>query len=169
MALAAAILSGCTTTTIGEPEPPSTTAPPVFASDEEALAAAQAAYEEFARVSDAIAKAGGDSEELLRPLVTSAEYERELQSFDGMRAGSLTSVGEITTYAVRLQDADLQTGEVSVYLCLDLSKSRLTNAAGEDVTPSTRIDQQPFVVSFLHKSGKLLVDSHQSWQKDNFC
>src|SRR5690606_919779 len=75
------VLAGCTQPDPMPTPPPTPSAAPVFASDEEALAAAEEAYGKYLETVDAILADGGSNAERLKPLVTSALFEHEREGF----------------------------------------------------------------------------------------
>lgn len=168
ISIASLTLVGCSTTTPEAiPTSSSVEQAPAFASDEEALAAAQAAYAEYLSVSDQIARDGGSNPERLKPLVSGDQYSQEINSFEAYSSGGLRSVGEMTfdTFHKAGQDQS----DISFYLCLDSSQSRVFNELGEDVTPHERVDRWPMYVTFSINKSKLLVASSETWSGQNFC
>lgn len=151
------------------PEPiASESSTPVFASEEEAMAAAEKLYTEYLRVSDAVTS--GDAEPgAIEPFVTAEELEHEQAGFASLAAEGLQLVGATTPYNFGLESADLAAGSVRFYVCLDLSQSRTVDASGADVTATNLVDQQPFLVEAVTQEQALLIDSHESWSGENFC
>jgi hypothetical protein len=74
LTLLAASLGACTWPASIPPPPPPATEAPLFATDEEALEAATAAYAEFLAVSGQILREGGSDPERLKPLVSDEVY-----------------------------------------------------------------------------------------------
>ena len=174
LALAAILLlPGCTgDAPVVLPSPESSTAP-VFATDEEALAAAEAAYGEYLAASNAITRPDGKDPESIVQYVD-AEYAPELvQGFRELRESGRFLVGTPTVDTVELQQYadDLSTpASIVVYLCLDVSQTRVIDADGEDVTPE-RPDRVALEVGFAseERSTTLLLASSESWTGADFC
>jgi hypothetical protein len=138
----AALLSiaGCVPSTAEPAVTPTATASaaaPAFASDEEALAAATAAYAEYLRVSDEIAAAGGQGAEKIIPLVSDSYLELIDAEFANYRDQNLHTTGATSFDSAELQsyaaNAD-GTAEVAVYMCLDVTSVRIIDASSRDVT-----------------------------------
>ncbi|THG28507.1 hypothetical protein [Naasia lichenicola] len=164
------VLVACAPTAEAPTPTASSTAPtPFFASDEEALAAATAAYESYLEVSDQIAADGGADPTALKPLVSVEEYERQEQSFLGFTERGLHAEGSSQVDSERLEQANLVVGNVSIYLCLDVSEVRLMDDAGVDNTPVDRMDRLPLQVAFASEGESLLISQSSVWSGDNFC
>jgi predicted small lipoprotein YifL len=162
-------LSGCGT---GDPIPtlpptPSTT--PVFASEEEALAAAEDAYAAYLEMSALIASDGGESPERIAPYVTANRLEEELSGFESYRELGIRAEGAPTFDVIELQRYDELSpagAEVVIYVCWDAANVRVLNSEGTDVTPSDReVHDVLEVVLIAENSGSpLVIDSDTSWQ-----
>lgn len=147
--IACAIVLGvtaCSPTDADGPEgsaaPPSAAATdePIFASDEEALAAAVEAYEAYVAASARVARSGGEGSESITPLI-GPEFDAVVQDeFAALRESKLRLIGESVHYNERLESFDLE-GEnatVKMLVCRDISGTRLVRTDGEDVTPEGR-------------------------------
>ncbi|PVZ93817.1 hypothetical protein DDQ50_08495 [Amnibacterium flavum] len=167
MLVALASLTACTTTTIGEPEPVATTSAPVFASDEEALAAAEKAYAAYTEMSDLIASEGGVDPERIEHLASGDVLEGVLATFERFRDESLTLKGETTFDSLVLQRQDSL--EVVAYLCLDVTNVDVVNEAGETTVSPDRRDRLPFEVTFEVAGGQLIPANRQLWQSGSKC
>jgi hypothetical protein len=144
------------------------TSEPVFESEGEALAAAEKLYDEYVSVSDAVAT-GSASVDELRALVTESGMESELEGQKYLLDNGLSLTGRSIPYGFEGQTVDLVEGNVSFYVCLDISDSRVFDVTGADVTPSDQIAKQPFLVQAITDDDKLRIDSHQPWSGENFC
>ncbi|GGI45967.1 hypothetical protein BCL57_001472 [Agromyces flavus] len=180
--LAALLLAGATLASLAacapaEPEPTSSLPvesaadEPIFASDEEALAAAVAAYEAYLDVEQSIT--GSDQSELdsIRE-VTTAQYAEELvEQYSSIRESSLRMVGRGKIDAARLaeQRTDGDATHVSIYACSDISGVRIVDSSGSDVTPE-RKERVPVQISFEQQGASpLLVAGSSTWSGDDFC
>ena len=170
--LGALSLTGCAP----EPTPRAseTTAPtdaPVFASDEEALAAATEAFAAYQAMSSQIAQEGGIDPERMREYAIGAALEAEIESLNGLAAGGLRGVGALGFDSATLQEADLGTGRIETYLCLDVSGADVVNGEGVSTVPADRTLRLPLQVGFtlVSDSDHLLVETSESWSGTNFC
>lgn len=160
-------LAGCSAQEPATQPTTSTEVKPLFSSDEEALAAAEAAYANYLQVSDQIARDGGANPERLTSILSQSQYQIEKASFDGYVSKQIHSSGEMRFDSIHLSNS----GEdgVSVYLCLDSSQSRVLDSSNIDVTPSERVDRWPLLVSFQNVDGKLIISGSETWTGKNFC
>jgi hypothetical protein len=174
-AAVALALGGC----VQPPSPviPTSTpsAAPVFASDAAALAAAKKAYVAYLAVSDAVANDGGMNPERLSPVVTKAWLSTEVASYVTFAKSGDRFTGQsgYTTFSLQKSETvgdDL--ADVTAYICADVSNTRLIDATGADITPSTRESKYPIVAEFksaVSKSSKLLFAGSEPWSGKNFC
>lgn len=173
--VAVLVLAGCVPT-----EPPVTPEPdpqvtPVFASDEEALAAATEAYEKYLEVSDQIAADGGTSPERMNPLVTEDQYQRELEGFTDLVNSKRRIVGISAYDSAAIQSwsmLDAKSAQVVIYACSDASSTRVLDDTGADVTPVDRQVRAPFELEFVSSSedaSSLVLARSDLWSGTNFC
>jgi hypothetical protein len=160
-------LAGCSAQEPATQPTTSTEVKSLFSSDEEALAAAEATYANYLQVSDQIARDGGANPERLIPILNETQYQIEKTSFDGYVSKRIHASGDMRFDSIHL--ASSGQGEVSVYLCLDSSQSRVIDASNNDVTPSTRVDRWPLLVSFQNSGGRLILSGSETWTGTNFC
>jgi hypothetical protein len=176
----AALLSiaGCVPSTAEPAVTPTATASaaaPVFASDEEALAAATAAFTEYTGATEAILYAAGEEPERIHPFVTEAHFPTAVKNFEWFADNQIRFEGALAFDHITLQSADYRTdgsAQVFVYLCSDVSATRLIGANGADVTPPDRQDRLPLLVEFSSDSseaGLLQVNDSSLWTGENFC
>ncbi|GAA1759186.1 hypothetical protein [Agromyces humatus] len=168
----ALMLTGCVGAPTPTPTPTPTEAAPIFASDEEALAAAEAAYSTFEDVSRAVAADGGQNDHRIESLVTS-DYLPELKGdFMQYREAGIHIEGAVALDTFSLSE-NAQVGDaatVSIYVCRDVSGIRVLDASGADVTPPDRKDRSPLVAFLVGTSAEeLLVDKVELWPGDDFC
>lgn len=178
--LAVGALTGC----VAAPDPtgqfaPSaatpTETPPVFASNEEALAAAEEAYSAYEALSDSITAQGGRAGDRIA-LVASAEYlPRLLSGFEGFSRTGLVSRGASTHDTASLvRNLVVLNGGVSIELslCSDISSVRLFDSSGADATPDKRTNRIPLQVGFISTAADpsvLLIDKEDVWSGGDFC
>lgn len=171
----ALLLGGCAGAPAPSPSgtPSASEAAPIFASDEEALAAAEAAYERYLSVSSAVSTEGGKDPSRIREVVTE-EYATELvREFESMHANSLriegTNTLDTTSLVERSESA--ATAFVSIYGCVGVGSTRVIDGSGQDVTPVDRDDRVPVVISLETRAadGVTLVAGTEPWSGDDFC
>lgn len=176
IALAATLLlGGCTDSPAPSPSPaPSQSAAPIFASDEEALAAAVQAYEKYRAASAEISMDGGKDADRITPFVTSAFGETEIEEYRALEEAGLRMIGTTSVDTISFASRSEANGgaAVSFYFCRDVSDARAVNADGEDVTPPDRDERVPlqaFLVSSDEAPALLVVDGVDQWAGDDFC
>lgn len=134
---------------------------PLFASDAEALAAAEEVYREYLRVSSEIDTSAGIDD--LAPLVSASWLSNERKSREDFESRGVHTEGQADVRWVKLQNREAD--EVSVYVCLDLASTRLVDVDGIDVTPADRGSEGLLLVRFRAPDGGLLVDWSELWSK----
>lgn len=170
--VAALALSGCAT----EPAGPVTLSPvpvgtptPVFASKAEAAEAAKDAYERYLKAVGEVANDGGEDAGRLRPFLTPAAFEEEARAVQQGRQAGLRTRGTAKLRALKLQRANLSSGALTAYACVDLSGVTVLDESGDDVTPKDRVDQQTGLATFTFESGRLLLARNGTWSGVSIC
>ena len=167
ISIASLTLVGCSTTTPQAiPTSSAVEQAPAFSSDEEALAAAQAAYSEYLSVSDQIAGDGGANPERLEQVVDKELLPSELSTLSLFADHGIHLQGQSNFDSAHLQG--ITANEVSMYLCLDTSNAQLLDAQGE--VKSVSQTRFPMVVTFnVFKNNQMKLSGSQSWSGTNFC
>lgn len=167
------LLSGCGG---GDPIPtlpPTPSATPIFASEEEALAAAEEAYAAYLSAWDLIAADGGADPERLAAYATGDFYESELEGFQTFRDNGWHSVGQSHLQSVELQFADLSGQDsvlVAAYVCVDVAGVDVLDEAGVSVVSPTRPDLQAFEVFFERADEDGLIPAaSEPWDPGSIC
>lgn len=162
-------LTACSvTSTTPAPVNTSSAETPAFATDEEALAAAQAAYAEYLQVSDQIARDGGANPERLSKYVSNSLFDEEIKGFQEIQTSALKAIGNSKFDTLHLQSND--GGSISTYLCIDHSMIRIFDTSGTDVTNPTRSDRIPLVVTFqVLNNDRLIIEKSETWSGENYC
>lgn len=169
------LLSGCV-----QPAPVVTPAAtssskPLFASDEEALAAATKAYAAYLQMSDLVTREGGANPERLAPLVTPKWLNQEIASSTEFAKSGMHQTGQSGFDHAQFQSMNqdvLGTVNIAIYVCLDLSGIQFLDSADIDVTPADAQKRYPFVATFIGSSkngGSLVLDGNTPWDGTNFC
>lgn len=166
--LIAIALAGCSTQQpTEETSTPAAQEQPLFSSDEEALAAAQAAYANYLEVSDQIARDGGANPERLKGLVSAQLFEEQKAGYLDVKNSGLLAQGSshFDNFSIQSASAD----SISNYVCLRLSEIRVFDDLGTDVTPSGRNDNLPLELWWQAIGGKLVLEKSEVWTGKNFC
>lgn len=144
----------------------------IFATEEEALAAAEEAYAAYSEVSDLISNEGGTEPERIAPFVTNEQLTREIETANYFASQGLRAVGRPRITKFDLQQFFEANGEaeVVVYVCLDVSDVAVVDASGADVTPPDRAPVVGLEVSLVGASAdSLLIASSEAWAGSSFC
>jgi hypothetical protein len=175
-AAAAAVLAllafaGCQSAPTPAPTSTESADAPVFASDEEALAAATEAYAAYQAMSSRVAQEGGASPSRMAEYATGAALEAEISSLASLEGGNLRGMGDLAFDSMTVQSSDLVSGKLEAYLCLDVSATDVVDQAGKSTVPTDRPVRLPLEVAFVFSSEKdrLLVEKSESWSGTNFC
>ena len=174
--LVASALAGCAAEQAPAPSPTAAaTDAPVFASDEEALAAATKAYAAYQEMSDLITADGGADPTRIQSLASRAYAPELLAGFDSFAEGGRSSRGKSkydTVSLVSYTDESKGRAEVDVYLCSDVSGVRLLDESGQDTTPVSRPNRIPLKVALISSEqdpSTLLINREDVWSGVNFC
>lgn len=161
------LLSGCVPSDPLPTLPPTPTSTPVFASEEEALAAAEEAYAAYLEVSNEVGETGGTDPERIEPYVTPERMEAELRGAQALQSSGLRLVGasQFETIALQMVDAVGEETEVVFYACWDGSRSRVIDSSGADVTPSDRVNRLVLEIRTVTVNGELplVLASDDQW------
>ncbi len=167
--LAAMALAGCTAP---EPEPTQTVVPtdePLFASEEEALAAAEEAYTEYVGAVNQALASGGDELTDLESLASPEVADIQRQGFEEYRSGGLRAVGKITVDSFTLQ-GDWRDERVAFYVCRDVSNVDVLDGSGRSVVSADRLDRGGFEAEIRAKAdGSLEISRDDPWSGASFC
>lgn len=171
----AALLCGCAPQIPPPPPKSSPSSSPVFASDEEALAAATKAYAAYLKVSDQIAQDGGVEPARIAEYVTSDWLPNEIADFDELAHSGRRQVGFTKFDGMKLQEVvqrSAKSASVRAYACLDLSEAKLEDASGKNVTPSDLDLRASFEVNFLSSApdpSVLVLAGSEPWSGTDIC
>ncbi|MRX44551.1 hypothetical protein [Agromyces kandeliae] len=175
LALAGTALAALTACATVEPAPspsPTTDAAdaPLFATDEEALAAAVAAYEEHLQ-STANILSGQLPAGVIRDSSSGPYGEQRASELEAFLGSGLRATGVTTIDSAALIETHVDAGEtvVSIYACQDVSATVLLNSEGKNVTPASRDERVPLVLEFRGTSTNIKVSGNELWSGENFC
>lgn len=176
-ALAVGTLTACAP----EPDPaPSWTASaspevaePLFASDEEALAAATAAYARYLVVTDEVLSTGGQSPHRLHEVAIGQALEYELAGARDFAESGLYATGSTVFTVHRLQSVKPHGSggsEVRFYVCDDLSNADLFDQTGVSQADPAGQVIFPFEIAVVGQSNEgLKVAEKNLWTGGGFC
>ncbi|MBR23037.1 MAG: hypothetical protein CMF57_11460 [Leifsonia sp.] len=164
-------LVGCTPTTVIPPAGPPSEEAPLFASDEEALAAATEAYEEFLAALDAKLQNPPSPEVVLNGFAESQALDEAVQSVEQFEAEGLriTAPREVTSVQLQMVVRVDGATEVVFYACEDVAGVDLLNAEGESLVTSDRPDLSAWESSAVFRPGGALVNSRTLWTGGGVC
>ncbi len=169
--LLALALAGCTESTrLPPPEPPAA-GEPLFASDEEALAAATAAYEEYLEAVDSALADPGAFDNSLEQFASGQALEEATRSVGVLEDRGLRFEGSREVTDVQLQQA-IQVDDttlVVIYVCESVASVDVLDAQGQSVVEPTRPDLAAFEVSVEATISEVLVTERTLWSDQQFC
>jgi len=150
---------------------PTPTTTPLFASEEEALAAAEEAYAAYLAMSGLISSEGGVEPERIAPFVTEERLVDELRGFETYRALGIRTEGNDTFRVLEIQRFDVAPGgvEIAIYVCWDASEVRVFDQDGTDVTPEDRDvnDLREIVLVAFNEQRRLVLESDTPWSSES--
>jgi len=168
---AALLLAGCAGP--AAPAEKSTTPMPsssaVFASKEEAAQELSDFYAEYTGVVDDVLNDGGQRPERLSPYLSTALYASEVKTMAALSDAHRHTSGRSSATSLELQDADLDMGTATAYVCVDLTKVRVLDSQGNDVTPRNRPNRQTLAVSFQPRGSSFVIDRSVVWAGTSVC
>jgi len=146
---------------------PTPSATPVFASEEEALAAAEVAYGEYVAVASKIFADGGAGADRLRAAATGAQLEADLAGFrEVLRLGQY-STGTTTFERFELQQYNPDSSKeiVVVYVCEDITDVDVLDQDGNSIVSPSRPDLTTYELAFdvAEVGTRLLVSRKEAW------
>lgn len=144
LVLMVGVATGC------QPEPTPSPSGPVFASEEEAFAAAEETYRAYVDALNQVDLSDPETFEAVYAWTTGDANEGARKTFSEMHAEGWTVTGASTFDGFGLLEfsPDVADAIVTTEVCLDVSSVAVTDASGQSVVPSTRLDRQPAVLTF---------------------
>lgn len=166
------LLSGCVPTPPAETPVASPSPTPVFASEEEALAAAEEAYAAYLAALDSALATHDDSQ--LASVAQGEALAAALDSVENFRRQGRHQTGLASTRLVEIaQPGGLLSGEsnepLQAYGCLDISSVHVFDASGGQVDPPDRRNIFPMLITLAWSSGSILVEDVEVWEGSDFC
>lgn len=173
--LLALALSGCVGAARASPSAtPSPLPTSPFGSNEEALAAANAAFQRFLDASNSVAMDSSVDIESIRAAATGQAAENEIASSQAARDRGERRVGPATFDSPRYEQLWMTDGkaEVITYACVDLTQARVIDMNQTDITPpgrDDRVELQLVFISVAPESSELIVERNNLWDYDGRC
>lgn len=166
-ALLLALLSGCAPSDASTPPEPTATFVAPYATDEEALAAAEEAYVEYLRVTGALYSEGQLDPVTLSSVASGEHLDELIDEFEKLEADGEYILGEQTFDQMVLQrySKDGSAREIiAVYLCDDLSRLSFYSD-GSKLGPAEPLApaQMQVVFDYSMASETLLVSVRDIW------
>lgn len=165
-------LTGCSPEAAVPSAPPSAEAEPLFASDEEALAAAEAAFEEYLVEAFAVFGADAGSPDRLEAVATGQVLETDLARADRYSTEGLRQAGKPEVLETQLQQyiPGANNDEVVTYSCLDGTSIELVDATGASLSDPNRAATITVENTFeAGESGGLLLSRSEIWAEGETC
>lgn len=145
---------------------------PIFASDEEALAAAEAAYERFLVASAEVTQSGGHDVDSLNQVAVGDALDTQLESAATYVSDNLRSTGQrtFTTHSLQSFVEDVSRGAVvTFYVCDDLRGLDVLDPSGASVVAADRVVDVPYLVVVEGRPETMKVSEKDLWERNNFC
>jgi hypothetical protein len=175
LTLLAASLGACAeSASIPSPPPPAAEAP-LFATDEEALEAATAAYAEYLIASGAVTSSDSLDASQLSAYVTDSYLAQEEAALQEFVASELRTDGESRLQSALLQqhfENEMGGTIIVIYACVDVSGVTVLDEVGTDVTPLDRAAVSQLEVELVSADEglpRLLINRSQSWMDSSAC
>ena len=167
-------LGACAPEDPGPKPSPDPTSTPLFASDEEALAAAEEAYGRYQTVEDEVFAAGGAGSERIEEVAVRDALEAARLGFEEAASQGFRGVGRTKFDSFELQqvaqNADVE-DVVLAYVCLDFSESDILNQQNVSIVNPDRLIRQAFQVSFDYEvdTKVLVLAARDPWTGTDSC
>ena len=164
-------LVGCSSPTVIPPAAPPSDEAPLFATDEEALAAATAAYEEFLAALDSKLQDPPAEDIDLGDFASSQALDEATESVDRFVTQGLRITDARAVIATELQMfSELSAGvEVVIYACESVEGVDLLNTDGESLVEEGRPDLSGWEAAVIFNGESVSVDSRNQWAGEGVC
>ncbi|MET4580638.1 hypothetical protein ABIE21_000128 [Conyzicola nivalis] len=173
MTVAALSVSACAPPSPAKPPRPSPSSTALFATDEEALAAAEEAYREYLSVTDAILSDGGSDPERLLVVASQSVYEKQLPGYRHVAENGWRGTGTTLVDSISIQDFQpmSKTSQIVIHACVDVSNVDVVDSSGRSVVSPSRPERTPFEVAFTAATSdrSLVLSGETPWSGNDFC
>jgi hypothetical protein len=148
--------------------------PPVFATDEDALAAATEAYAAYLSASDRSWSGADLRREKFLALSTGTAHEQDVEVTQLFEERGWRKVGSTSFDSMRLQSSaanDAGQWELRAYVCVDVSRSDVLDSFGASAAEPDRSLRMPLELAFVSSTQDtpLLISESKIWHGSNFC
>lgn len=144
----------------------------MFASDEEALAAAEELYGRYNKLSNELGAGGWSDTSELSEVLSGAALAGELETSDSLSTKGYRQIGDSSFDSVTLQqliDHGAEAVALTIYVCLDVSEVDVIDGDGSTVVSASRPDRQALEVEMNDNDGALKIVRSEAWSGANFC
>jgi hypothetical protein len=170
------LISGCSPAEPLSKQASESTPSAPFASEDEALAAARATYEEFTAVANQIMAEGGVAPERLDALAAANVATPEKDGFSHLANRNLRISGQprVTTAALQAYATESRDGKniVTAYFCVDGSDTSVIDSDGKSIVDRSGSNLTAFQVSFDlvdEVPPRLIVSEKTLWEGPGVC
>jgi len=161
-------LTGCVGGGGDSPSPkPTASKSALFSSDEEALKAAEKAYQAYLDVANEVGQSGWKDGSRFDSVASGAVLKSELATVEKNAPREVRQVGIGKFDSLRIQL--VKPRSVVAYLCFDITGVDIVDAQGTSISTPNRADRFPYVVTFVQGARSLTVDGTSEWSGDDFC
>ncbi|QYH35871.1 hypothetical protein [Salinibacterium sp. M195] len=146
-----ASLSGCVPSAATTPPEPTSTFVAPYATDEEALAAAEEAYGEYTRVMGRILEDGGQNSSRLEAVAVGTFLDATVDGLQKFAEKGGRATGDVRNTEFELQrysPSGSSAEVITVYMCSDVSDLKLQDANGNSLVADDRQDRSVLQVTF---------------------
>lgn len=168
-------LAGCAPAASPPPSSSTPSATPVFASDAEALKAAETAYAAYQAAVDQSLQTGDPSklnEVAVEKALATAKGAVEKFHEAGRRQVGLSSIDSVSAADMSpFTNGAYRDSVAQIYACLDVSKVDVVDQSGRSVSTPGRVTRYPTLVSlkWSERVQRILVSEESVWNGKNFC
>jgi hypothetical protein len=170
--LSIAALASCANPRPGEMPVPTPSVTPVFASEEEALAAAGEAYQRYLDVTNLVGQSGWKDTSKLPDVSRGDALDAALANAEqfAQKGWIQTGDGSFDTLSIQqFDDGGAGSVEIVAYLCLIVSGVDVLDANGASVVSPDRPDRLPFEVQIDDSERKMKIARSEAWSGASFC
>ncbi|TPW73072.1 hypothetical protein [Schumannella sp. 10F1B-5-1] len=165
-ASATLLLAGCVGGGADPTPKPSPSDAPLFSSGEEALKAAEKAYQAYLDVSNALGASGWVDPSGLREVATGNALKGDEEGAKDFASKGLKQLGSRTFDSMRVQSVS---DSLTTYVCIDVSQTDVVDQSGNSIVSADRPGRVPVVVTFDSVKEHLLLSESKTWSGENFC
>lgn len=171
LVLLVAPLAACTESARIPPPEPSATVEPLFASDEEALAAATEAYEEYLAVLDVALQQPANVDASFTEVAVGPALDEAVESMSTFVDQGLRIVGMREVTAAQFQQSIVSDDQVAlqIYVCESVANVDILNSDGVSLVQPERPDLTAFEVTLVADEQQILVEQRIVWEGGGVC